>query len=259
MAALYDRSQTTFTLADVRAITGLGSPSARSLLRNAVARGLATRLKPGLFVLVPSELGSVTEFAGNPYVIARELVAGAPYYISHASAMELHGMLTQPQFVVFASATKHLRSRTIHGTEFRFVLLRPEQFFGLVNHWVTKQESVRISDLERTVIDGLRRPEYCGGVTEVAKGMWIRHSDLNPSRLIEYALRLRVGAVIRRLGYLLDLYQLASGRALDRLRRVLTSTYVVLDPLAPREGPHVSSWLLRVNIPREELEAVRSA
>ena len=191
-----------------------------------------SRLVPGLFVLVPPELGSATEYAGNPYIIARELVAGAPYYISHASAMELHSMLTQPQFVVFASATKRLRSRTIHGAEFRFVFLRPEHLFGVTNRWVTKQESVRLSDLERTVIDGLRRPEYCGGVSEVVKGMWIRRSDLNPNRLIDYALRLGVGAVIRRLGYLLDLYQIASGRALDRLRRVLTSTYVVLDPLA---------------------------
>jgi predicted transcriptional regulator of viral defense system len=258
-AALYDRSRTTFTLADVQTITALSHASARSLVRNAVARGLVTRLKPGLFVLVPPELGSVSEFAGNPYIIARELVADARYYISHASAMELHGMLTQPKFVVFASAAKRLRGGTIHGTEFRFVFVRPEQLFGVTNHWVTKQESVRVSDLERTVIDGLRRPEYCGGVTEVAKGMWIRRSDLNPNRLIDYALRLGVGAVIRRLGYLLDLYQLASGRALNRLRRVLTATYVVLDPSVPGEGPHLASWRLRVNVPPEELEAVRSA
>src|ERR1039457_2158995 len=57
IATLYDRAQTTFTNSDVTAITGLESPSARSLVRNAEARGLVTRLKPGLFVLVPPELG----------------------------------------------------------------------------------------------------------------------------------------------------------------------------------------------------------
>src|ERR1035438_9643813 len=77
IAALHDRAQTTFTNSDVKAITGLEATSARSLVRNAEARGLVTRLKPGLFVLVPPELGSATEFSGNPYLTARAMVGGA--------------------------------------------------------------------------------------------------------------------------------------------------------------------------------------
>jgi predicted transcriptional regulator of viral defense system len=50
--------------------------------------------------------------------------------------------------------------------------------FGNTKHWVTKQESVEISDLERTILDGLRHPEYCGGITDVAKGLWMRHDDV---------------------------------------------------------------------------------
>ena len=113
-------------------------------------------------------------------------------------------MVTQPQLVVFASSVKRLRSQTVHGTEFRFVFIKPEHYFGTVKHWVTKQESVDISDLERTIIDGLRQPYYCGGVTEVAKGLWMRHEDMQPAKLVGYALRLGTGGVLRRLGYLLD-------------------------------------------------------
>src|SRR5262249_366725 len=152
------------------------------------------------------ELGRATEFAGNPYIVARELTAGADYYISHASAMELNQMVTQPQFVIYTSTTKRLRNRTLHGTEFRFVLTSPDDIFGVTTHWVSKQDSVKVSDIERTVIDGLRLPAYCGGITEVAKGLWMRRADVKPSRLVDYALRLRVGAVIRRLGYLLEFY-----------------------------------------------------
>lgn len=258
IAALYDRAQTTFTNSDVISITGLDAPSARSLVRKAEARGLITRLKPGLFVLVPPELGSATEFAGNPYLTARAMVAGAGYYISHASAMELHRMVTQPQFTIFTSTTRRLRNTTIKGAQFQFVFIRPEHLYGLANHWVTKQDSVRISDIERTVIDGLRQSEYCGGITEVAKGLWIRRPDLEPGRLVEYALRLQVGAVIRRLGYLLELYGLAPKPELERLRSALTATYSLLDPLLPADGPHLASWRLRLNVAIEELEAVRS-
>lgn len=98
IAALYDRAQTTFTNSDVAAITGLETNSARSsLVRKAEARGPVTRLKPGLFVLVPPEFGSATEFSGNPYLTARAMVGSAEFYISHSSAMELHRMDTQPQ------------------------------------------------------------------------------------------------------------------------------------------------------------------
>jgi predicted transcriptional regulator of viral defense system len=259
LAGLYDRSQSTFALADAQEITGLSSHLASSLLHKAVRRGLFSRLKPGVFVIVPPELGSATEYAGDPYLTARSLAGSAPCFISHASAMEIHRMVTQPQFAVFASSSKRLRSRTVHGTEFRFIFIQPEHYFGTTKHWVTKQESVEISDLERTVIDGLRQPEYCGGVTEVAKGLWMRRQDMQAAKLVDYALRLGIGAVIRRLDYLLELYAIAPESELARLRKALTATYVPLDPMLPREGPHLRRWRLQLNIAREELEAIRTS
>ena len=66
--ALYDRAQTTFTLADAVEITGLRSALASSLLYKAAHRGLVSRLKRGVWVLVPPEMGSATEYAGNPFL-----------------------------------------------------------------------------------------------------------------------------------------------------------------------------------------------
>ena len=71
LAALYDRSQSTFTLADVGEITGLSPKLASSLIRKAVNRGLISRLKGGLFVIVPPELGSTREYPGNPLCSAK--------------------------------------------------------------------------------------------------------------------------------------------------------------------------------------------
>ncbi|HTX38259.1 MAG TPA: type IV toxin-antitoxin system AbiEi family antitoxin domain-containing protein [Bryobacteraceae bacterium] len=259
LAALYDRSQSTFTLADAREITGLSSQLASSLLHKAVRRGLVSRLKPGVFVIIPPELGTTSEFAGDPYLTAKSLAGSAPCFISHASAMEIHRMVTQPQLVVFASSPKRLRSLAVHGTEFRFVFIKPEHYFGTVKHWVTKQESVDISDLERTVIDGLRQPEYCGGVTEVAKGLWMRHQDMQAAKLVDYALRIGTGAVLRRLGYLLELYAIAPENELARLRDALSETYAPLDPLLPAEGTHLRRWRLQLNITPQELESVRAS
>lgn len=259
LAGLYDRSQTTFALSDAEEIVGLSPKLASSLLHKAARRGLVSRLKPGMFVIVPAELGSIKEYLGNPFVTAVRLAGDSPVFISHGSAMEIHRMVTQPQLVVYGSSPRRLRSRTVQGSEFHFVLIKPEHYFGTVKHWVTKQEAVDVSDLERTVIDGLRQPEYCGGITEVAKGLWMRRDAISVARLTDYALRFGKGAIIRRLGYLLELYGLANDDELACLRGELTDTYLPLDPLLPKEGSHLRRWRIQLNVTPQELQAVRSA
>src|SRR3989338_3386238 len=101
VTTLQERHHLSFALPEVMEITGLKAASASSFLRALVNRGVAARLRPGLFQLVPFELGREKEYLGNPYVAARELMAGRDYYISHASAMDIHRMTTQPQLVVY--------------------------------------------------------------------------------------------------------------------------------------------------------------
>ena len=259
LVALYDSGRTMFTTAEAAQITGLTAPLASSLLHKAGKRGLVSHLKRGLFVIVPPELGSSTEYSGNPYLVARYLVKGAPYYLSHASAMELHRMVTQPQFGMFISSTKRFSTQTLGGTQYHFVLVKARDFFGTTKHWVTKQETAEISDLERTVLDGLRHPEYCGGITEVAKGLWMRHRDVNVPTLLNYASQLGIGAIYRRLGYLLELFDLAHEAELRPLRDKLTATYAALDPTLPAGGPHTSKWRLQLNVTPEEMLTARSA
>ncbi len=256
VTSLHERGRPIFTLADAQDITHLNETSARTLVHKLVGRGVATRLRPGLFQLVPAELGRESEYLGNPYLVARELMRGKPYYLSHASAMDIHNMVTQPQFVVCISSPKPMRGRSVLGTEFRFIRCKPEHFFGADEHWVTKQEKVTVSDLERTVLDGLRQPDYCGGVTEVAKGLWIRRADIDVARLVDYALRLNNASVMRRLGFLLEVYDLGTATDRERLREHTGGNYSLLDPLMPPQGKHTAKWHLQLNVDPEEFRAV---
>lgn len=253
---LHERSRAVFCLEDVRDITDLSESSARSFVRKLVDRGVAARLRPGLYVLVPFELGRERKYPGNPLVVAREIMRGKEYYLSHATAMEIHGMTTQPQLVFLVSTPRPRRPVTAMGVEFRFVHCQRRHLFGLTEHWVTKQEKVRVSDLERTIIDGLKQPGHCGGLTEVAKGLWMRREDVKFDRLVQYARRIGIGAVVRRLGFLLETYEMAAAPDLDRLRDGLTATYVRLDPILPAEGKRLRRWRLQLNIDPEELRAV---
>jgi predicted transcriptional regulator of viral defense system len=153
--------------------------------------------------------------------------------------------------------TARLEKQTVGGYDFRFVHITAEQAFGVVKHWIDKERFVMISDMERSIIDGLRHPAFAGGITEVAKGLWMKRDVLEVERLMVYAQRLGVGAVVRRLGYLLERYSLADASMLESLRGMLTATYQRLDPLLPAEGAFLSRWRLQLNVTPEELDAVR--
>jgi len=256
VTTLYEQNRPMFRLKEVQKILHLDEASSRNFVRKLVNREVVTRLKPGLFILVPFELGKECEYMGDPLVVAREIMGGKGYYLSHSTAMESYGMLTQPQLVIYVTNLKPRRPINVLGIEFRFIHSQKKFFFGLIDHWVTKQEKVRVSDLERTVIDGLKQPEYCGGLTEVAKGLWMRHQDINISRLIEYAVKIGVGAVIRRLGFLLEIYKIGTPEDWKLLQSYLTETYVRLEPLLPPEGKFLRKWRLQLNISPEELLSV---
>lgn len=262
VSTLYSRNRPVFHFYEAAEILGGRGPASK-VLGQLINNGVATRLKSGTFSLVPFELGFEKEYLGNPYVVARELILSGhnntkeKYYLSYASAFDLHQMVTQPQFIVYVSSPRMMRSQMIMGTEFRFVRCKSNHLFGVSEMWIDKNEKICVSDLERTLIDGLKEPAYCGGFSEVAKGFSIKRDAIDPQKLIDYAIKLNIGAVIRRLGFIMELYQIGSPIHRDFLQTKLTSTYQLLDPELPAEGRHIKKWRLRLNIPQEELLAIR--
>lgn len=261
---LYDQDKSLFTTEDAGKITGLDGNTLNVLLSRLVKKGIISRLKSGLFNIVPFELGSESVYISDPQIIAENILykkglGESDYYISHGSAFELHQMVTQPQLTVSCSVVNSVRKENIHGIEIHFHPLKREQFFGIQKMWIGKDKSIQVSDLERTIIDGLKKPYYCGGIIEVAKGLWIKKDKIDVRKLINYALMLDSGAVIRRLGFLLELFKIGKEEERELLLKKLTNTYALLDPDFVHEGKYLSKWKLRLNVDSFEiLSAVRS-
>jgi len=245
-----------FSTRDVERHTGVSAARARSLARDLVARKVAVRLKSSLYAIVPFEYRDVSDFAPNTYLVARALAEPHPYYLSHRTAMEIHRMTTQPQLTIFVCCTRRKKKEILFGTEYQFILRSSKAIFGTVKHWVAGGISVEVSDPERTIVDGLTEPEYAGGIPEVGKAIQIARSNLDINRLVEYAKRLNIKAVVRRLGYLLELYSLAPAELIERMRSDLGPSIEVLDPTLPREGRFMRRWGLQLNVSPEELLAV---
>ncbi len=108
---------------------------------------------------------------------------------------------------------------------------------------------IKITDQERTLLDGLSAPRYFGDFTEILHAFELHSPKLNLNRIIEYALRLD-NATVKRLGWILDRQGIETDR-LNPLRDVPIKGYRVLDPTGPRNGNYDSDWMIQVNLPGE--------
>lgn len=254
---LYSMGLSTFTFKRVSEISGLPDQNLRNILSRLTKKGILNRIQAGLYSIVSFDLGHVHSHLGDPLVVAREIAqksSNGRYFISHASAMDIHQMLTQPQFITYTSVDKQIKkSPEILGSKFKFITIKPEHYFGFEKHWIGKSEMVLVSDLERTILDCLRLPENCGGVTEIAKGIWMKRGQINYDKIVKYSQKINVGSVYKRLGFLLELYGFEN---LEQLREKISGSYSLLDPTLENEGIYNSTWKLRLNVEENELKSI---
>ena len=252
--ALLKEGKYIFRSQDVCSILEKNQNAAADLLAEMVKRQIIFRIKPGLFLIIPLE--SDGRYVGNWHVAAREMMGSHPYYIGYYSAMAVHGMTTHPVKDVFIVSSIRRNNRNVSGVSFLFQYINSKKVFGIASHWLTTNEQVRVSDLERTVIDGLARPELCGGVGEVAKGMCLKQQEINWKCCVDYAVRFDVYAVAKRLGFLMEELGFGSTKEIQQLKKFTdrSQAYIGLDPTIDEGKDRFQSrWKVRINFNIEEI------
>lgn len=240
-----------FNLSKAAEVMGVSHARAASLIHAATARGLVTHVRRGLYNLVPFELGSTNFHLEDRYSLVRESMENTPYFLSHASAFDIHRLATQPSFDVYVTSTKRRKNLNLGGSLTHFVWAPPGRFFGFE---VMRGSNLSVSDLERTLLDGASLPENCGGLIEVAKAFFAAKTRIDIQKLIGYMHRFDKISVIRRAGFLLETLELADTRLLEELAKNLPMGYVKLDPSMPDEGPSNSKWGLKLNVSVDQIK-----
>ena len=212
-------------------------------------------LRRGLYALSPTVPGVA---AAHEFEIAMALVD--PAAISHWSALHHHGLTEQVPRHVFVLTTKgtwiprHRESDqrrssgafTVGDTTYRFVQVKRERYFGTEGVWVGDGR-VSITDLERTLLDGLTMPRYCGDFAEVLHAFGTAMIRVNTERIADYALRLGV-TTAKRLGWVLEAQGVGNSE-LRTLASLPTKGYRKLDPTGPSRGPYNGRWMIQENLP----------
>ena len=250
LTRLASQNRTIITIDDIQDAIDVSYDEAKNIANNLVHKQWLDRLKSGTYLIVPLAAGETGEYTEHEFVIASHLAD--PMYISYWSALNLHGLTEQVPLTVFVATTEQVPTREIHGVTYTFVTLTESKFFGYEAVAVDAHR-VNVASVEKTLVDCADHLEYCGGITELAKGL--AAADLDEETLTEYLLRLGNGAAIKRIVYLGDLLDIELSQR-EKLVNGFTSGYSKLDPTRGDEGQHASEYRLQLNVSDDEIKTV---
>ncbi len=224
--------------------------SSLAIVKQHVRAGNLLHVRRGVYAVVPR--GQVpNSVVVDPYVLATNLARDA--VVAYHGALQLHGKAhSLSHRVPFLTATK-AKPYEFRGTEFVPVPVPPPlralpDLGGGIVERVRDGASVRVTTLERTLVDVLDAPRHGGGWEEIWRSLEsVEFFDLDA--VIDYAFKLTSAVTVAKVGFYLEQHRealMVEDQHLERLRTRASRrpTYLVRGKREP--GKLLSRWNLIV-------------
>lgn len=255
LSSLSEKGKTIFKIDDIATELKCSYKYAKVLANNLAKKKWIIVLRRGVYLIVPLSAGVKSRYTEHEFVIASFLVS--PCYIAYWSALNFHGFTEQTPFTVFVATTRRTKNREVLNTRYNFITLGKGKFFGFEPTAVGTYK-INISDREKSLVDALDHPEYCGGLPEVAKSLWNAKERASMDKIVSYAERMGNTAIVKRLGYLAESLSLGvDSGILLKMREMISPGMSALDPTRPKKGTYNTRWNLLLNVSKEALEELR--
>ena len=183
-----------FSRDDVFALVG-NYNTAGTLLKNYLKKGYIRQVKRNLYVAV--NLADYQPVVSK-YNIATRITASA--YVSHHAAFEYYGCANQVSYQVEVSSETPFATFSYGGNNFAYFASRIKE--GIV----TQPDGVRVTDMERTVIDGINDYEKIAGLEELLRCIEMIPALLE-SKLVSYLKSYGKKVLYQKTGYILQHYK----------------------------------------------------
>ncbi len=201
-------------------------------------------IKPGLYHIDNNFLSSSI----SAYEIALLLVDNG--FITHLSAALLHNLSDQLANIVYVSTARQKNSydpnNKLYGMRYRILHVKEELTFGQEDIYLGDAR-IKVTDLERTLIDCLNKPAYAAGFMEVIYYFEKAADDIDIEKIIKYA-KVFGNSCLQRLGWCLDKINNVKNQDVYAVVSKTCTTMVKLDPSGFRKGRYNKKWLVIENI-----------
>lgn len=247
--SLINRKKEFFTLKEALEIwPEKDNTTIRKLLSDMTKRGIIMRIKDGLYHRIPYEQNP-DNFFPNWHLTAAAMVQPKEYYIGFYSALDIHGLITQPSLVEQVVTQEQIKPKIqqVKNVRFEFITLGEKRFFGYEKNWIDDFHKVKCSDLEKTFLDCLYKPDYAGGITEITKALYKCRKKLHSAKFQDYLENYNTQVVYKRVGFIIDQLGLFS-ELQSFITGKITSSFTPLDPSLQKQGHYSSKWGVIDNI-----------
>jgi len=252
--ALLKRGSIIARVEDLTSVLDVSPAWAKNILSKLARHGAAQRVGRGKYVPIPADvMYGRKNYVADSLVFVSELLKETEYYVAYHSAAHVHGLTEQMSFKTTVAVLQQMRPIAIGNISVSFVNLKRSRFFGYEE---TKYLNVilKVSDLEKTVVDCVDRPELCGGIPEVVRTFSNAFGTgrVNWQRLVSYVKRFRSRAVAQRLGFIIEYLEeekkiRVEPEILDNLQHLTGSKIYPLDVKALRKGEISKKWKILNN------------
>jgi predicted transcriptional regulator of viral defense system len=252
--ALLKRGSIITRVEDLSSLLGVSPAWAKNILSKLARHGAAQRAGRGKYVVIPADvMYGRKSYVADPLVLVSEEMKGTEYYAAYYSAAHVHGLTEQMPFKTTVAVLKQMRSIGIGNISVSFVNLKKSRFFGC-EEVKYLNVTLNVSDLEKTIVDCVDRPELCGGIPEVVRTLSnaFESGRVDCQRLVSYVRKFRSHAVAQRLGFIIEYLKerrkiRVESEILDDLLQLTGSKIYPLDIKASKKGEISKKWKILNN------------
>jgi predicted transcriptional regulator of viral defense system len=171
--------------------------AAKEILRRYKKQKLINRVRRDLYVA--TDLATKVSLA-NKFEIASHITPSS--YLAYHAALEYHGLAHQVFYELYVSSKELFNNFDYEGISFSFCQSKSD--IGVVNP--VTDSLVRVTDLERTVIDCIDRIDLSGGLEELVQCFAII-TYVNEKKLLDYLHHFNKQVLYQKAGFILSHFQ----------------------------------------------------
>ena len=191
----------------------------------------------------------IFEIEKDKYTTLKEAIVVAsnliwPSYLSCWTALRYYNLTEQLPKNIFVITTKSRKKRTLefNNSQIIFIKAKTQYFFGY-NKEHYGNFDIFIAKKEKAIIDSLYFKQI--SLSEIYEVIKNSLNEFDSNIFIDYLIKIKNKALIKRLGFLLDLLDMD---LYDKLKRHINYQYIPLDYAISSKGKKNKKWRVIENV-----------